>query len=490
MDRRLKIACLQRLHDTFGLTEFRPGQAEAVQALLSDRDTMCILPTGAGKSLCWQLPAVVHDGLTVVVSPLIALMRDQVQHLAARGIPAVSLDGLMDADARKQAMQSLREGTVRIVFVSPERLTQGSFRRLCRDVPPWLVVVDEAHCVVQWGDSFRPAYGEIGGFIASLPKRPVLCALTATADDAMQRAICESLGMRRVKRVWLPVVRENLVYEVRTTLNVFGEILRLMQQAPCKTVVFCRTRLRTEQLAAALTAQGVRADCYHAGLSREERMSAQQRFVEGGTLLLCATTAFGMGVDVPGIRRIIHEDLPDSVTDYAQQTGRAGRDGSDAECILLIEPQRLIRRGNIHSREGNFLRRWLRSMEKRHALRQMLRIVLTSSCIPAGLAAAFGQKAERCGRCSACRHGALLDRAPNLPRMKDWQARALFLRWQRDALARQIGCMPEQVVPDAALHRAAKSLVFPKGTPVPPELERLLAHFRPDGMHASSTRRV
>lgn len=417
-------------------------------------------------------------------------MRDQVQHLATRGIPAVSLDSLMDVQERAQAMQTLRSGTVRIVFVSPERLTQGSFRRLCCDVPPWLVVVDEAHCVVQWGEGFRPAYAEIGGFIASLPERPVLCALTATADDDMQRGIRESLGMRRVKRVWLPVVRENLIYNVHTTLNASGEIIRLMQQAPCKTVVFCRTRLRTEQLAAALTAQGVRADCYHAGLSRKERMSAQQRFVEGETQLLCATTAFGMGVDVPGIRRIIHEDMPDSVTDYAQQTGRAGRDGADAECILLIEPQRLIRRGYIHSREGNFLRRWLRSLEKRHALQQMLRIVLTSCCIPAGLAAAFGQRAERCGRCSACRHDALLHRAPNLTRMKEWQARAFFLRWQRDALARQRGCMPEQIVTDAALHTAARSLVFPQDTPVPPELERLLAHFRPDGMHDSSYQRV
>lgn len=487
MDRRVKKACMQRLHDTFGLPGYRPGQAEAVQALLSERDAMCILPTGAGKSLCWQLPAVVHEGLTVVVSPLIALMRDQVQHLTARGIVALSLDSMMDIDERKQAMQVLRSGKVRIVFVSPERLLQASFRRLCNEASPWLVVVDEAHCVVQWGEGFRPAYGEIGGFIASLPKRPVLCALTATADDAMQRAICESLGMCRMKRIWLPVIRENLTYDVRTTLSASGDILHLMQHDPCKTVVFCRTRLRAEQLSAMLTAHGLRADCYHAGLSREDRMAAQQRFADGDICILCATTAFGMGVDVPDIRRIIHEDVPGNITDYAQQTGRAGRDGTDALCLLFIEPRRLIRCGNIRSREGNSFRRWLRDLKRRHELRRMLRIVLTAPCIPAGLAAAFGQKAEKCGRCSACKAGALLPHVPDLTRMKEWQARAFFLRWQRDALAKQRTCMAESIIADATLYRAAKTLVFQQGKQVPPEMERLLRHFRYEIMHDSRT---
>lgn len=485
MKPRLKKACMQRLHDTFGLTGFRPGQAEAVQALLRERDTMCILPTGAGKSLCWQLPAVMHGGLTVVVSPLIALMRDQVQHLTARGIAAVSLDSLLDAEERFLAMQQLRNGTVQVVFVSPERLMQDSFRRLCSEVPPWMIVVDEAHCVLQWGESFRPAYGEIGGFIASLPKRPVLCALTATADSAMQRAIHESLGMHKAKRILLPVIRENLTYQVRTTLNAAGEILRLMQQEPCKTVVFCRTRIRTEQLASVLAAHGLRGDCYHAGLSREERMTAQQRFTDGTTQILCATTAFGMGVDVPDIRRIIHEDIPDSITDYAQQTGRAGRDGAEAQCILLIEPQRIVRRGYLHSLHGNFIQRWLRKVRKQNDLRKVLKLVLTSPCIPAGLAAGFGQRPVRCRRCSACLHGALLPHAPDLAGMKEWQARAFFLRWQRDALAKQNGCSAEQVLPDAFLHTAAKSLAFPPDAKAPPEMERLLAHFRHGMMHES-----
>lgn len=483
MKHRVKKACLQRLHDTFGLSGFRPGQAEAVQALLSGRDVMCILPTGAGKSLCWQLPAVVHGGLTVVVSPLIALMRDQVQHLAAKGIAAVSLDSLMDKQERQCAMQQLRQGGTGIVFVSPERLMQPTFRRLCGEMSPWLLVVDEAHCVVQWGESFRPAYAEIGRFIAELPQRPVLCALTATADAPMQRSIRDSLGMRRAKLVWLPVIRENLTYTVRTTLNAAGEILRLMQHEPCKTVVFCRTRARTEQLSGLLKANGIRADCYHAGMSREDRMAAQQRFADGDTLILCATSAFGMGVDMPDIRRVIHEDVPDSVTDYAQQTGRAGRDGGQAACILFLEPGRLVWRAHSRSREGSLIRRWLRNMKKRRELRQMLRIALCSCCIPAALAASFGQRAERCGGCSACQQGPLLNRAPDLTRMRPWQVRAFFLAWQRDAVAKQRGCRPQQIMPDAALATAAKKLVFPQAVQAPPELERLLRHFRQDGMH-------
>lgn len=483
MKRGLKKACLQRLHDTFGLTEFRPGQAEAVQALLSGRDAMCILPTGAGKSLCWQLPAMVHGGLTVVVSPLIALMRDQVLHLSERGIAALSLDSLMDVQERQRAMQQLRSGNVGIVFVSPERLMQPSFRRLCDELAPWLVVVDEAHCIVQWGEHFRPAYGEIGSIIDGLAQRPVLCALTATADTAMQHSIRESLGMRRAKLVWLPVIRENLTYEVRTTLNVAEDILRLMRERPCKTVVFCRTRLRTEQLSRMLNSRGINADCYHAGQSRETRQAAQQRFMEGSTDILCATSAFGMGVDVPGIRRIIHEDVPDSVTDYAQQTGRAGRDGNGAECILYLEPIRMLRRGNFRSRDRNILRRWLRNLKRRWELRQMLKIVFTADCIPSALAAAFGQRAAHCGQCSACRYGALMQHAPELIGKSDWQVRAFFLRWQRDAIARQRGCGARQVLSDAALVTAAKKLVIPQNVPAPPELDRMLRHFRQERTH-------
>ncbi len=483
MKRRLRRRCKEALTAIFGLEAYRPGQYGAVKALLSGRDVLCILPTGAGKSLCWQLPAVVHPGLTVVISPLIALMRDQVRRLAERGIPAETLDSLMSPEERNAAMARLKGGASRIVFVSPERLAQRGFRELCRSVPPWLVVADEAHCIVQWGERFRPAYGEIGAFLRGLPSRPVLCAMTATADAAMQRDITRSLTMRRTKRVVLSVLRENLIYTLRTTLDATAEIVRLCCAEPCKTVVFCRARVRTEQLCSLLTAQGVSAAFYHAGMAREMRMDVQQRFADGEVEVLCATTAFGMGIDVPDIRRIIHDELPESVIDCVQQCGRAGRDGQPADCILLFEPRRvafsaMVARSLSHALGEGPLRPFLRSLTRRRKLHTLLRVLLTDGCIPAGLSAALGQRVKRCGKCSACRNGAPMRHLPELGGMRQRDVYAFFLAWQRDALAKKRGCKPRQIMSDALLLRAASDLGLPQGTDAPEELLRLIRHFR------------
>ncbi len=484
-----KRECLHHLRDTFGLSDYRPGQKAAVHALLSGRDVMCILPTGAGKSLCWQLPSVVHQGLTVVVSPLIALMRDQVQHLQALSIPAASLDSLLAPEEREAVVRRVRRGSVRILFVSPERLAQKSFRRLCAEIPPWLVVVDEAHCIVQWGDEFRPAYSQIGEFLRSLPQRPVLCAMTATADIVMQRSIRLSLGMHRMKHILLPVVRENLVYDVRTTLDGTADIIRLCLAERCKTLIFCRTRMRAERLSAILTEHGIHAAFYHAGMSREERQTVQQRFVCADNLVLCATTAFGMGVDVPDIRRIIHDEMPDGVIDYVQQTGRAGRDGKEAHCILLLEPQHLIRRADLKRKSKDNRRYWmpLRSLcrlhKKRRRLHQLLQIIMASDCIPQGLAKAFRQKTGCCGKCRACRRGRLIPHAPDIGGMKEWQTRAFLLGWQRRALAASLDILPGQVLSDVAMNVGARDFCFPPDVRAPEEMERLLAHFRYEKVH-------
>lgn len=489
MKHSLKRICQQRLQSTFGLNDYRPGQREAVYALLSGRDAMCILPTGAGKSLCWQLPAVVHAGLTVVVSPLIALMRDQVQHLTAIGVPARSLDSLMTPEEKSAALDDIRQGSVRIVFVSPERLTQPSFRQLCAAADPWLLVVDEAHCVVQWGESFRPAYAAIGEFLSALPRRPVVCALTATADAAMQQDIRAQLGMRRVKRILLPILRENLVYDVRTTLNRTGEILRLTQESPCKTVIFCRSRARTQALADSLKQCGVRAEAYHAGLPREERLAIQHGFEQSEVLVLCATTAFGLGVDIPDIRRIIHDHLPDNLIEYVQQTGRAGRDGQKAECIMYLEPNGLVAKAFIRSRAkamypGRPLRRWQYLRRSGRQLDQLLRVLLHRACIPAGITAAFGSAGVPCGCCSACRKGPLARHVPSLISMRPWQIRAWLMMWQRASLAAKLGCTPGEIASDHAIRIAARRYVFPEETPVRPEMARLLEHFRRGRMHA------
>ncbi len=484
----LKRACLRHLRDTFGLEDYRPGQKAAAHALLSGRDVMCILPTGAGKSLCWQLPAVVHDGLTVVVSPLIALMRDQVQHLSAIGIPAVSLDSLMSPQERQAVAGQIRAGQVRIVYVSPERLEQSGFRSLCEEMKPWLVVVDEAHCVVQWGEKFRPAYQNIQGFLQALPVRPVLCAMTATADESLQRAIHRNLGMQRPRRVLLPILRENLIYQVRTTLDRTGAILHLMQQDPCRTVIFCRTRQRTENLAALLAESGVAAAYYHAGMPREDRMGVQERFLAGEAQVLCATTAFGLGVDIPDIRRVVHDHLPDSLIDYVQQSGRAGRDGQEAECILLLEPNALVGkvftvrkcRDRLRRRPIRGLGEWLRA---HRGMRHVLKVMLASDCIPTGIARAFGGKAAPCGQCSACRRGKLVRKAPDVFFMTERQIRLWVLAWQRRALADHLHIRPSEVMPEEAMRRAAKALVYPAECTLRPEMDRLLRHFRRQRMH-------
>ena len=488
MKHSLKQETLRHLRETFGLTDYRPGQKAAVQALLSGRDVMCILPTGAGKSLCWQLPAVVHAGVTVVISPLIALMRDQVQHLAAIGVPAVALDSLMSPAEKEQALSAIRSGAVRIVFVSPERLQQGSFRHLCKEIQPWMIVVDEAHCIVQWGGEFRPAYRQIGDFLHGLQKRPVLCALTATADKRIQRAVIRELAAQKMKRIILPHIRENLVYEVRTTLDSWGEILRLYQREPNKTVVFCGARAAAERLSQRLTSHGISAAYYHAELERTERLAVQERFRTGEIQVLCATSAFGMGVDIPDIRRVIHAHLPADLIDYAQQSGRAGRDGNPATCMLLLEPNDLLvearRPGKV---QGSGLMKHVRQrMDRRRSWRKiekLLHALLATECIPAAMAKALGQRVPPCGKCSACRKGQALKDIPHFYGMKEWQLRLWFLRWQRSKLAEERGCAAGQLITDAALGRAAQRLVFPEGTDAPPEMERLLAYFRGKGMH-------
>jgi len=488
----LRRECVYQLRHTFGAEKYRPGQKAAVEALLTGKDLMCILPTGAGKSLCWQLPAVVHQGLTVVISPLIALMRDQVQQLESKGVPAVSLDSLMSEDERREGMQRIRTGAARILFVSPERLEQPSFFSFCCELQPWLIVVDEAHCIVQWGREFRKAYLHIGAFICALPIRPVICALTATADVQMQRDIIRSLGMQRPKQVVLPHIRDNLVYEVHTTLDSAGDILHMCLSAPCKTLVFCATRLETEWLADMLARHGVRAAHYHAGMERQQRNDVQEAFRSGNAEVLCATSAFGMGVDIPDIRRVVHAHLPGDTVDYAQQSGRAGRDGLPSQCILLFEPGDLIARAGIQKSKAagkglNFLARWRYLHAFWRKQEKLLQVLLTANCIPAGIGVALGARLPACGKCSACRKGPKRKCIPRFSGMESWQMRRWFLHWQRSEMAKGRKCPVREILPGHALTKASKRLVFQDEDAAPAEMERLLAHLRGEKAYVSES---
>jgi len=489
---RLRIRREQRqtsqrlLKELFGLSAYRPGQKAAVSCLLRGRDLLCILPTGAGKSLCWQLPAVMmEDELTVVVSPLLALMHDQVRSLARRGVPATSLDSQMTPEERREAERAILAGEIRIVFVSPERLETQSFQQLCQRCMPWMVVVDEAHCVVQWGEEFRPSYQRIGVFLQQLKYAPVICALTATADPKMQREIVLSLGMEEHRRIELPVLRENLRYHVHSTTDPTAVVQHIALRTTGKMVVFCRSRARTEQLAQRLRGAGLEAEHYHAGLDREGRNGVEGRFRSGQTRILAATTAFGMGVDIPDIRCVVHERLPDDVIDLVQQSGRAGRDGAPSDCYILIDPADLLRR-------SRHLTAVYQAMEKQPVkqraamrtewlpLRTLLRVVMTKKCVAAGIAAAFGQRAKRCGQCSACRKGPLAKRVPDLPRRSFEDRRLWLMTWHRDALARRRGVKPETLIPRRVLKEAAEHM---SALPVADAeanrmLQRLLAAIR------------
>lgn len=466
MKRALRTACQQALEQLFDVPGYRPGQKAAASCLLSGRDLLCILPTGAGKSLCWQLPAVVHEGLTVVISPLIALMQDQVAGLTRRGIPAVTLNSLMDPAAQAEAERQIRTGETRILFISPERLDSPGMLLLLQEVTPWLLVVDEAHCVVQWGESFRQSYSRIGECLRELPRRPVVCAMTATADARMQRHIASSLGMRWHKRVMLSVVRENLIYTLRTTANASREVLRLTTRHPRRTVVFCRTRKRTEQLAGMLRRAGVSAGYYHAGMDRQAREAAQEDFSNGRTQVLVATTAFGMGVDIPDIRCVIHDYLPGSITDLVQQSGRAGRDGQEAECVILLSADDLkMLRVMMASRQREMkghpiakIRWWIKEWGP---MRRLLQLLLGGGCIQVGIAASFGQMARRCGHCSACATMPEPVSVPNLPRMRAGDLLLWLLLWQRAALARKRGVKPSQVISRGTLTRLSRGEMPP-----------------------------
>lgn len=483
MKRKLRAACIRQLQVTFGLKAFRPGQQAAANALLTGRDLLCILPTGAGKSLCWQLPAVMRRELTVVVSPLIALMRDQVIKLTELGIDAVCIDSIMTVQERQEALKRVRMAAVRIVYVSPERMEQPSFQEILRSNPPWLVVVDEAHCVVQWGDEFRPAYQRLGEMIDMLPKRPVICAMTATADKTMQKSLCRNLKMRRKRRIELPIIRENLTYTVCTTLSKRSELGRLVSETDGRVVIFCRTRSRTEYLAQLLCREGHSAACYHAGLDRTQRNEAQEMFLDGSIRILAATSAFGMGIDIPDIRLVIHDSLPDSVTEYLQQTGRAGRDGQESTCVALIEPNDFLRYTDLarrirHQNRAHPFRRCQLLRKLRRGTGRLLRVCLASDCIYQAAASEMGQRTEPCGKCSACLHGRQVLRVPDMTKMNARETREWILHWQRRRLSEMLQVPAGTLMTELQLTYAAecKPLINPE-KPVHERMQRLVDYF-------------
>ena len=327
----------EALRTYFGFEALRPGQSEVVQAILAGRDAMGIMPTGGGKSLCYQLPALCRPGLTLVVSPLIALMKDQVDALQARGIPAAAVNSSLGAEEYRQVMQALRRGELKILYVAPERFAQESFLELLRGLQVALLAVDEAHCLSQWGHDFRPDYLRLGRVREALGY-PQTVALTATATAYVREDILATLKLQDPAVIISGFGRDNLDFAITHCENRKAKFERIRKVIARwkKGIIYCSTRKNVMLVFDELAAQQVNAVAYHAGMSDEEREFSQEAFVSGRADVVVATNAFGMGIDRPDVRFVVHFEIPGSVEAYYQEAGRAGRDGEAAVCELLF----------------------------------------------------------------------------------------------------------------------------------------------------------
>lgn len=337
---------LDALRKYFGYDQFRPLQEEIVQSVLDGRDTLALMPTGGGKSLCFQVPTMVMNGLCLVITPLIALMKDQVENLHKRNIRAAAIYTGMTYEQQKVALDNCQFGPYHFLYVSPERLESEEFRERLARLPICLIAVDEAHCISQWGYDFRPSYlkiAEIRDIIRSTHASqtiPIL-ALTATATPEVVEDIQEQLAFREKNVLRKSFLRSNLSYVVRQTNKKADEIVHILSRVAGSAIVYVRNRQRTQEIAAYLNEKGISADFYHAGLTSKERSARQEEWKKGekqGTRVIVATNAFGMGIDKPDVRIVIHHDLPDTIEAYFQEAGRAGRDEQKAFAVLLYDP--------------------------------------------------------------------------------------------------------------------------------------------------------
>ncbi len=384
----------------FGFDSFRPLQREIVEAVLAGGDVLALLPTGGGKSLCYQLPALVGDGLTLVISPLIALMKDQVDALQENGIAATFLNSSLDAQESRERLYGLERGDYRLLYVAPERVVASGFGASLERWNLQRIAVDEAHCVSEWGHDFRPEYRQIANLVARYPQVPLI-ALTATATERVRSDIERFLTMRSPRRFVGSFNRPNLRYNVYDKHDGIKQLLAWCAQRHTESgIVYTASRKAAEDLASKLSAAGISALPYHAGLTPRERTRNQELFVRDEVRVICATIAFGMGIDKPNVRYVVHYDLPKNVEAYYQETGRAGRDGLPSDCALLFT-------GGDAAKQRHFVRQIPDEHERAQAerlLRKMLDYAAATTCRRRYLLEYFGEDATAvpCGTCDNC----------------------------------------------------------------------------------------
>lgn len=409
MTEELEKKKLAVLRHYYGYSAFRNGQDELINGILEGKDVFGIMPTGGGKSLCYQVPGLILPGITLVISPLISLMRDQVMSLKAVGVPAAYINSTLNQAQIHAVYRNLLSGMYKIVYVAPERLEYEGFQSVAARLPITLLAVDEAHCVSQWGQDFRPSYLKIPNFVASLPRRPVVAAFTATATRKVQEDICRDLALIRPKQVQTGFDRPNLYFEVQHPVHKEDAMLSLVGQFQNQAgIIYCATRKNVETVCEKLLECGFSATRYHAGLEEAERTANQEDFLYDRKSIMVATNAFGMGIDKPNVRFVIHYNMPKCLESYYQEAGRAGRDGEKSQCILLYSPQDvniakfLINNASENSELTPQQQEQVRIQDLRR-LDAMIRYCTTDLCLRSHILSYFGERSpEVCGSCGNC----------------------------------------------------------------------------------------
>lgn len=387
----------------YGYDTFRDQQETIINSISDKKDALVIMPTGGGKSVCYQIPALLFEGVTVVISPLIALMKDQVESLNQNGIPATFLNSSLSASETNMRVREIGMGAFKLVYVAPEGLMTGAFLEASRNMNIEFVAVDEAHCISQWGHDFRPSYQSISSWVQRLPKRPVIAAFTATATHAVKKDIVTLLDLIKPQSYVSGVDRENLIYRVVKPPKKYDYLAKWLKEAPSEYtgIIYCATRKTVEQVATKLVKEGINASYYHGGLDADTRNRVQDDFMLDKKKIIVSTNAFGMGIDKPDVRFVIHYNMPKNMEAYYQEAGRAGRDGVESDCILMYDSSDIVKQKMLITQNSTDRERYTIQMEN---LQSLIDYCNTNNCLRGEIQNYFGESVEamHCNSCSNC----------------------------------------------------------------------------------------